>query len=211
MADIIRLRGSPHEEVQRLLPWLVTGTLDGDDLELAQAHIAECADCRADLLMEQKLAASVASLPVTVDSSWESMEKRLSAPPSFQARPDSSLWRRRIPIGWAVLSPLAAAAAVALVFIDVIPRQPASDQYRALGTAGMAQTANLVVLFAPDTKEQAMRSALEAADARLVDGPTETGAYLLRVDSAKREQALKRLRDNGAVTLAEPIDGTAHP
>jgi anti-sigma factor RsiW len=209
MADIIRLRGNPHEEVQELLPWLVTGTLSAEDRELAEAHLADCAECRAELETERKLASSIATLPVTADSSWEAMEKRLNAEPRFQARQPSGLWRRRVPLGWAVLSPLAAAAAVAVLFIDVIPRQPANDQYRALGAAGASQAANIVVLFAPDTKEATMRSLLDAADARLVDGPTETGAYLLRVEGTKREQALKRLRDNGAITLAEPIDGAA--
>jgi anti-sigma factor RsiW len=211
MADIIRLRGSPHDEVQRLLPWLINGTLAPDEVERTEQHLAECAECRADLFEEQKLAQGFASLPVTVDSSWEAMERRLDAERPFRPRLDVSLWRRRIPLGWALASPLAAAAAVALVFINVTPREQPNDQYRALGAAGMAQTANLVVVFAPDTKEEVMRAALEAADARLVDGPTETGAYLLRVDSAKREQALKRLRDNGAIALAEPIDGAAHP
>jgi anti-sigma factor RsiW len=210
MADIIRLRGNPHEEVQQLLPWFVTGTLSAEDRELAEAHLAECAECRAELEEEQKLANSIATLPVTVDSSWEAMEKRLNAEPSFKPRQATGLWRRQVPLGWAVLSPLAAAAAVAVLFIDVIPRQPTNDQYRALGARSASQSANVVVLFAPDTEEQTMRSLLESADARLVDGPTETGAYLLRVESGKREQALKELRDNGAITLAEPIDGAAN-
>jgi hypothetical protein len=34
---------------------------------------------------------------------------------------------------------------------------------------------------------------------------------MLRVDQAKREVALKRLRDNEAIALAEPIDGAARP
>jgi anti-sigma factor RsiW len=209
MADIIRLHGSPHDEVQRLLPWLVNGTLAADEAERAEQHLAECAECRADLLVEQKLAHEVARLPVNVEAGWEGMARRLDAEPILHALPKASLWRRRVPLGWAVASPLAAAAAMALIVINVTPRQPVDQQYRALGAAGIAQSANLVVLFAPDTQEHDMRAALAAAGARMVDGPTETGAYLLRVDGARRELALKQLRDNGAITLAEPIDGAA--
>jgi len=69
MADIIRLRGSPHEEAQRLLPWLVNGTLTADEVKLVEAHVSECAECRADLQAERQLARELASMPVDIDSS----------------------------------------------------------------------------------------------------------------------------------------------
>jgi anti-sigma factor RsiW len=60
MAEIIRLRGSPHEQAQQLLPWYVNGTLEADEAALVEAHLAECAECRADLAAEQ---ASTSSTP----------------------------------------------------------------------------------------------------------------------------------------------------
>src|SRR5581483_8420670 len=104
---------------------------------------------------------------------------------------------------WAIASPFAAAAAVALVFVNVATiRQPTPEpQYRALGTIQAPQPANVVVQFAPATSIADVQNALQGVDARLVDGPTETGAYLLRVDQPKRELALKRLRDNQAIAL----------
>jgi hypothetical protein len=95
---------------------------------------------------------------------------------------------------------------MALVFLNVGPIQPVQPQYRALGTLPIAEPANLVVQFEPATRVGDMQAALQSVDARLVDGPTETGAYLLRVDQTRRELALKRLRDNQAIALAEPID-----
>jgi hypothetical protein len=90
--------------------------------------------------------------------------------------------------------------------VNVSPRQQPPAEYHALGSAPVVQPANLVVEFGPATRVSEMQDAVQSVDARLVDGPTETGAYLLRVDQAKRELALKRLRDNQAITLAEPID-----
>lgn len=210
MADIIRLRGSAHEEVQRLLPWLVNGTLAPDEIEMVEAHLAECGECRAEVQAEHELARAFATMPVDVDSSWAGLEQRLDAEPSVVIRP-AAWWRRKVPVAWAVASPLAAAAAIALVFVNVTPPQPVSQQYRALGAPTLVRSANVVVLFESDSREKDMRAALDAADARLVDGPTDTGAYLLTVDGAKRDQALKRLRDSNAIALAEPIDGPAHP
>ncbi len=210
MADIIRLRSSPHEEVQRLLPWLVNGTLAADEVAIVETHLAECAECRADLQAERQLAQAFASMPVDVEGSWADIEKRLDAGQKVLTRPEG-FWRRRIPVAWAIASPLAAAAAVALVFVNVTPSAPMTQEYRALGTPTAVRTANVVVMFEDKTRVNDMRDALAAAGARLVDGPTETGAYLLRVDGARREQALKSLRDNDAIALAEPIDGPAHP
>ena len=40
MADIIRLRGSPHEQCQSLLPWYSNGTLEPGESERVEAHLA---------------------------------------------------------------------------------------------------------------------------------------------------------------------------
>lgn len=40
-----------HLEAQDALPWLANGTLAGTELERVQAHVASCADCRADLAL----------------------------------------------------------------------------------------------------------------------------------------------------------------
>jgi hypothetical protein len=121
------------------------------------------------------------------------------------------LWRRRVPLGWAIASPFAAAAAVALVFVNVAPGRVPDPQYHALGAAPMAQTANLVVQFEPTTDVREIQAALAAVNGRLVDGPTDAGAYLVRVDQSQRDLALKRLRDNEAIALAEPIDAAVRP
>ena len=209
MAKIIKLHGGAHDEVQELLPWMVNGTLAHDEVDRIEKHLAECAECRAELAQERQIAAAIESSPIDSRAAWERMERRLEA--AGEPRPGAahSLWRRRVPLGWAIASPLAAAAALALVIIDVSARPPIEPQYRALGSAETAQSANLIVQFQPATRVSDMRSALEIVDARLVDGPTVTGAYLLHVDQARRELALKELRDNQAVALAQPIDGPA--
>ncbi|WP_198116502.1 zf-HC2 domain-containing protein [Massilia rhizosphaerae] len=47
-----------HPEAQDALPWLANGTLAGTELERAQAHVATCADCRADLALLRTLHAA---------------------------------------------------------------------------------------------------------------------------------------------------------
>ena len=209
MAEIIHLRKNPHEEVQELLPWLVNGTLSQDEVEQVEAHLAECAECRAELVAERQLAAAIESTPADAEGAWERMEQRLDAKAVAMIKPAPGFWSKRVSLGWVVAGPIAAAAAVAVVMINISPRQVAEPQYRALSAAQAPVTANMIVQFQPATPVRDMQAALHSVDARLVDGPTETGAYLLRVEGGRRELALKQLRDNQAIALAEPIDGPA--
>jgi hypothetical protein len=211
MAQIIHFRGSPHDEVQELLPWFVNGTLETDEAERVEAHLATCAECRGELAAERQLAEGIANLPVDVEGSWEGLQERLDTQAVGLLQPPPPVWRRPVPLVWAVAAPAAAAAAVALFFVNAPLQTAPTAQYRALGSSNVLQTANLIVQFEPNTRVRDMELALSSSDARLVDGPTETGAYLLRVDQSQRELALKRLRDNDVVALAEPIDGAANP
>ena len=47
---------------------------------------------------------------------------------------------------------------------------------------------------------------VEPRNGSLVGGPTDADAYLLRVAPDQRTPSLTKLRDNGAVLMAEPID-----
>ncbi|HET9161658.1 MAG TPA: hypothetical protein VFN88_13690, partial [Caulobacteraceae bacterium] len=69
----------------------------------------------------------------------------------------------------------------------------------------------MVVLFKPDTTEQQMRVILSAQSARLVDGPTAAGAYVVRVDDGDPAVAIKALRESSQVVLAEPLANDGRP
>lgn len=198
MGNLVHLRGDPHAETQKLLPWYVTEQLDAADRMLVDAHLAECGECRADLAAERKLRDAVADLPADTDSGWD----RLAA--SLKDRPaPSPLLKRPVRVAWFV----AAQAAVVLLIVTVlVQRQPVADPYRALAETPAPRVGNLLVMFGPATSEPDLRSAIEASHARLVDGPTATGAYVLSVAPERRAAALAILRAQPGVTLAEPID-----
>ena len=213
MAEIIRLRGSPHEQAQQLLPWYVNGTLEAGEMAMVEAHLTDCADCRADLAAEQALARDVAALPIDVETAWSALSERIDAkgPPRRLAEPVPFL-RRKVAMGWALGGPLAAAAAVAFA-VAIVPGapSPAGETYRALGSAPMAQPGNALVMFRPDARDVDLRAALTKAGARVVDGPTATGAYIVRIAPDSRGRAIDGLRATPQVVLAEPIDPGSQP
>ena len=206
MGRIIRLHDENHWELQQLLPWYVTGRLDPAEHARVEAHVAGCEQCREELGFERALAETVKALPLDADIGWRRMSRRLQAEPprrrpGLLASPST---------GWAV-----AACALIAAGLMVSPwgppgRKPAAA-YHALGAARGVSPGDMVVIFKPQTTERDIRTALDAAGARIVDGPTAADAYVLSTPAAGREQALTRLRASALVVMAEPVDPVAAP
>jgi anti-sigma factor RsiW len=106
-------------------------------------------------------------------------------------------------LGWAAAAQFAGLIVLSAAVIQ-LGRQPAA--YHALGAAPQPADANLIVVFRPQTPERTLSERLRAADARVVGGPTEAGAWVLHVTPAGRSDALVKLRGDPEVTLAEPLD-----
>jgi hypothetical protein len=86
-------------------------------------------------------------------------------------------------------------------------RVPIATDYRALASvaASPGESANVVVVFDPGIRELDMRRILHSAHARVVGGPTLTNAYLLTVAPDAQDAALKQLRSEASVRLAESL------
>jgi hypothetical protein len=223
-----------HHEAQEALPWLANGSLCGDERERVQAHLETCALCRADLAVLHTLRAASPGLVPDCDAerALARLLPRLDAPAGLPDQlaavpapvPAPAPAPREAPAGWRAR--LAAndgrwlRAAVALQFgaIAVLaallarPSATADAQagaYRALG-AGPSAQATLIVTFRPDTPERELRRIAGAHHARIVGGPTVTGAWLVDTDIGAAA-ALASLRAEPAVTLAEPLGAEGQP
>jgi hypothetical protein len=210
-----------HQAMQALLPWYVTGALEPAEREVVRAHLADCAQCRAELADERRLAPALAELPADnlpdVDSGWAALARQLDREEEPAASRDhfaagrraagapasGRMGGRRDWMRWAI-----AAQFAAIVVLGGLAwrGETSTARYHTLSSAQPPLTANLVVMFQPDTSEKAMRDMLRATGARLVDGPTSTDAYLLHVAPGVRTAALQTLRRNPAVSLAQPLD-----
>jgi hypothetical protein len=210
MADIIRLHSDRHEQIERLLPWYVTGQISIADRAKVEAHLTDCTRCQAELEFERRLSGAVKELPLDVAAGWASLVLRLDGKP--RSRPRRRDWlrgaaRRAVArpgkIGWM----LAAQAAVVVAAVVVsLPADPPASYHTLGSTPDPARAGNLIVIFRPDATERDLRHTLAVTGARLSDGPTAAGAYVLRVPKAEREAALARLRRQPDVVLAQPID-----
>jgi anti-sigma factor RsiW len=213
-----------HREAQDLLPWLANGSLAGTELERVQAHLKVCPACRAELASLHTLrAAGPGSMPdVDADRALARLLPQLDATAAVPAaapvvpRPVAMRWRDRLAAndpGW-LRAAVALQCCVIAVLVALLAR-PSADAgvqagaYRALG-AGQATHGGLVVAFKPDTPEQELRRIVLASGARVVGGPTVTGAWLLEGGEAPAAIAA-RLRAQPAVILAEPLGDKDRP
>jgi hypothetical protein len=214
MGNIVTLSGGQHLDMQALLPWYVTRRLDASERARVEAHLAECAECRADVAVERRLAAEWASLPIETETSWLHFRERVMRDDVAHAR--SAMFSRLVDtvrhafalgrpwftgMGWAL-----AAVQAAVLLAVVVPVRPTAPVYHTLSASQSPLTGNVLVMFSPDTSERRLRNALEVNNARIVDGPTAGGAYVLHVPADERRSALARMQAEPDVELAQPID-----
>jgi anti-sigma factor RsiW len=199
VGDVLHLRDE-HEQAQMLLPWRVNGTLEPDEAAQFDAHLAGCKECRADLAANLAMRRIYAATPAEGIS-----ERPVLLPVGNNGSP---FWDvgRRLSSGWGRAASAAMAAAAAIVLVVVLVPSAPEGEYRLLGSDSRARPGNAIVLFSPDTPARDMRAALEGAEVKLVDGPTASGAYIVRVPETGRGAALEHLRSLPWVVLAEPID-----
>jgi len=204
-ADIISMSRDPHRAIQELLPWYVTGTLVPEEAAMVEAHLATCEACRAELETDRALGAMAASASLDVERGWAALKTRVEGDALSHRRPNSAKPPARRSGGWAVAAN--AASLMLIAGFAWIWAHPQHAQYHVLSAPQVASPGNVVVIFKPTTSEQDMREMLRGAKARLVDGPTASDAYVLHVADVERAASLTKLRANGRVILAEPIDG----
>jgi hypothetical protein len=154
-----------------------------------------------------------ALLAPEIEAGWGRLRQRLETP---SGSPPRQSWlanvSRDLASLWEVLSrpPVAALALAQLAFVVLagsLLLSLSQPSYRALGSAPLPQSANVVAMFRSDMTEAQFTDLLQANGASLVGGPTPTDAYLLKVPAGSRQLALEHLRADRHVLLAQPIDG----
>ena len=202
MSTVVPMEHDEHVAVQALLPWYARGQLDDEETGQVQRHLLHCQACRNELAAERPMQTllNVAGAPAQVgdvEAGLAKMRARLRQP---EAAPRAPRW-----MPWAL--GLQGAAVAMLLGLWLQARDDVPD-YQGLSAAGSAPVAaDALVMFKPGTSEQALRELLRAQGAGIVAGPTETGAWLLRVDAG----GLAALQASPLVALAEPLQRGPEP
>jgi predicted anti-sigma-YlaC factor YlaD len=197
MSVVVPMDHDEHAAVQALLPWYARGRLAEAEQAEVQRHLLQCAACRAELAAEaplQTLMGAAGAEPPAGD-----VEAGLARMHALMRRQEAPAPRAPRWMPWAL--GLQGAALAVVLGLLLMPRHDA-PAYEGLSAAGSAPVAaDALVMFKPGTSEQAVRELLKAQRAGVVAGPTETGAWLLRIEP----RGLAALRTAPIVALAEPL------
>jgi anti-sigma factor RsiW len=193
MSVVIPMEHDEHAAVQALLPWFARGQLDAAGAAQVQRHLSSCPLCRNELAAERPLQTLLRAAGDTDVGNVETGLAKLHARMQPAARPSALRW-----MPWALGAQGCAVALLLGLWLQARQEVP----YEALSAAGSTPVvADALVMFKPGTSELAVRKLLLAQGASIVAGPTETGAWLLRVEP----RGLAALRAAPIVQLAEPL------
>ncbi len=219
-------RGACDSEAGRLLPWFVTGRLDPVERVRVETHAASCPTCRAELDEQRALhgrlledehrqvqyapQASLQKLMTRIDELDRETPAARALPATRRTRPHLQRWLVAALVGQAIGLALLGSA----IWRDA--RRfggPAEFRTLASSTTGAPGRAHLRIVFAPTTTSAEIAALLGQFDARIVDGPSEAGAYALQLGGddatpAAVDAALPRLRADARIVFAEPILAT---
>ena len=216
-----------HQETWGLLPWLANGRADTAQHDRAEAHLADCADCRAELAREQQLATALAQPSVPGPDLQQGLARLMQrldhAAPARAPRPWLALGMGSIGRGATIRLSTAAllgalqlavfAAAAAWWLRTPAPATGSTSGYQTL-TQAPANAAPLVpglrVVFHGGHPIGELQALLVAHGLVIVSGPTEAGVFTLGSAASPPTQLARdldalaaELRRSPAVAFAE--------
>ena len=211
---IVDLLSTPHLATEALLPWLLNDTLTSAERSQVEAHLRSCAQCSAELAQQKQLHSqyngeATPDPGLDVDVAFARLLPRLDDQPVRSPRPP--LWRPRQPVHWwqlglAVQMGVILALGSALLFqLKPTMQNENVAAYRGLAATAQRATGDAVVVFDPNASEAQMRTILQRVGARIVDGPTAAGAFVVRFDDDPTAAMLASLRSDPVIVRVESL------
>lgn len=203
-----------HRTCWKLLPWYVNGTLQAAEHEGVERHLETCEPCREEV-------ASLGDLQEHVQSENRQEPRTLAQSPAMALERGLRQTLDRIDVEprlrfrtsptvrWLLAGQ--AAAIVLLASLLVRPQTPAGPKtFHTLSDRPVAQETTdvrdtLRIVFDSRATEAEIRHLLRSAEAEIVAGPSEVGAYTLRVPPASDSTRLATLRADPLVRLVESV------
>jgi hypothetical protein len=193
------------------MPWVLQATAPPEERDWLMHHLAQCEACSGEFAQQSRLRSALSlptDVPVDADRGLKRLLERLAAPEPEAApiRPWSSANR--------LTRALAAAVLLQAIGIGALGVWLWSDQaphYRILSQPALLEPVGaLRVVPAAGMKLADWNKLLHDLGLRVIDGPNDAGAYAVvpAGPASSSVSALRRLRADRDIRLAEPVDNT---
>lgn len=201
-----------HQDVWEVLPWFVNGSLEDQELEQVERHLAGCEECRHEASELQQLAKIMVGSGAPMVMPDEAFPELLSKIEEAERR-DSVPWGRWL---GPFLRPVLVAGLVVIVMLAAllwrqsIPRPPAafqtlSDSVTAVESKGL----RVRMVFSSEVDEGTLRSLLLEVEGQIIGGPSPYGVYTVELpaeeDPVVRARLLEEIRARREVEFLEPL------
>jgi hypothetical protein len=206
-----------HEEVTALIPWYVNGSLGEHERQRLDTHLPLCANCRDALAQERRVYQGVSVEPAVEYIPAASLKRLHARLDSLDATASGAVpgavsaaearGRRAIP--WqGLMAASVAVMAVALSWLAAdrwTQSRTRAPSYFTVTTAAPHVPGEVIrAVFAPTITLTELQAILDAAQLRIVAGPTEAGVYSLAAISRRPvSSSLALLRQHSDVRFAE--------
>ncbi|MES2404002.1 MAG: zf-HC2 domain-containing protein [Pseudomonadota bacterium] len=192
-----------------IMPWALQATAAPGQREWLMHHLAQCEACSAEFAQQSRLRCALSlptDVPVDAERGLKHLLERLDSPET-EATPI-----RRWSSGNRLTRALAAAVVLQAIGIGALGVRLWSDQaphYRTLSQPALLEPAGaLRVVPANGMKLADWNRLLHDLGLRVVDGPNDAGAYAVVPAGSSSASALRKLRADRDIRLAEPVDNT---
>jgi anti-sigma factor RsiW len=209
-----------HDDVWHLLPFYINGTLRDQARSDAEAHLAACPECRAELVTQTRVRDTITQEDVRQESAqasfeqlWDRILEDEAVAEAHAAKANVTALMPRARAGNA-MKWLVAAVVVEGIGLATLSAMTwsqgatVSPEYRTLSSQDASLPAGQIrAVFSPDLTLAGLQGLLSSSKLSVVGGPTEAGVYTLALGdaSASVDTALARLRGDPSVRFAEPI------
>jgi anti-sigma factor RsiW len=214
-----------HEEVVLLIPWYVNDTLSDRDRSRVEGHLAACAACRDDLVLERRIhegmnvESLVEYMPAASLNRLRDMLDGKSAADGAQQESvlQKPLDRRLRRWQWLTAASFAGAAAAVGLWVAGHWLQGSRDLaapvfYTVTNPAAHPRDEVVRAVFSPAITLVELQGLLDEAQLRIISGPSEAGVYSLAARSnLPVSTSLALLRRHASVRFAEGTEQAAEP
>jgi hypothetical protein len=215
-----------HTTTRELIPWWVNGRLTAAEAQQVESHLAQCAECRADAAVEQRVRAAMrrkTQVEFAPQMSFQKLWSRIEeVERDLPSRPVPTA-----PDAVSVPSPVRPAThwkIAAGLLIGLALGALATDQWRTVSNgaaqyrtttvpqAAAGRPAQIRIVFAPSVTVDELDGIVRGNGLAIVAGPSEAGVYGLALTDGQDvavASALAGLRADPRVRFAEPVMGAA--
>ena len=214
-----------HAEAWALLPWLANGRIETADREWVEAHVATCAECRAELAAQRVVATQMsrdAAAPGQASDEQKSFNKlwaRIEASESLSdAATNTNVVAGARPRAARMVRWLAAAVVVQAIGLGVLGMSALqSDGPTSDGTVTMADpearpnAPAVRIVFAPEASIGTVNTLLEHQGLSIVSGPGTQGNFTAVLSpyavasGASAESVAQVISKDPNVSFAQPV------